>query len=358
MRVVTPYEESVMIIRRPACTVFLSLLASVALEAGQKSPGEEKVTLRQKFHKGMTSRMTMTMDMSMEMRTTGSNRADMPENIQAKIQQTQETLLRVTNVDTDGVTTLEMTFERMRQVMDMGERKIVLDSKEDPQTTDSMSQALSAAFKPLIGHTIVITFDRDQKAVEVKGMDEMWKAFGEDVKGLAMRKQMEKMFGDRQIQKMMEQCLARNLPKQPVAVGEKWISNDQMDIPIMGSVRVKTACTLAGIEQYKGRQCAKILMSAQMAPAETQPGSRPHGLPMGMKIKKSDSKGVQWFDIEAGELVELDIDQDTRIVMDMPALLGESEGPTSRPASRPSMEQHLWGKMRMTVTPEPTTKPQ
>jgi hypothetical protein len=309
----------------------------------------QKVTLRQKFTQGSTTRMTMTTDMNIKMDLPGQ---DLGEAQESKMAQTFEMLLHVSDIGPDGTTTLEMTYDRIKQSIDMGGRGVGFDSKASEQTAPE-AKMMAATLKPLLGLRVTIKLDKDLHPTEVKGFDELWKRLDADPASSGMRKQVERAFGDKQIKKMMEQFMAGSFPSHPVAVGESWKQSENVDMPMIGELNVKATSTLEGIEQYKGRRCAKIRTKAEMTSADTRPTSGPTAL-LGMKMRRCNVEGFMWFDIKAGQMIETDMDQDIVMSMQLPGAPGASAG---QPTSRRSMEQHIRGKTRIVATPEPTTRP-
>jgi len=322
--------------------------------AGPSSLGAEKVTLKHKFRKGPVTRLVTTIDMAIEMTMPDVGLPEMPKDMKVNTTQTYEMLYRVSDAEPNGNTTIEITFDRFKQAIDMNETKMEFDSKDPDRDKDNpLAKPLSSVFKSLIGCKYTVRLDKDGRVAEVKGLDEIWNTLGEGKTPQAVRDEMRKMFGDKQLNKMMSDFMGKDLPPHPVAIGESWTLDERLDVPMFGGVQTKTTCTLVAVEERKGKRCAKIGVVGTMKSTETQPVSKPRGFMPSMRIRKSDMQGFEWFDIEAGQFLEMDMDQTMEMTMGLPGPPGGGEPSASQPTSRMSIEQRMQGKTRIVAVPEP-----
>ncbi len=327
--------------------VALSVLAAIPLGSGA-ARGAEAFDLRQKFRKGETNRLEIRMDMDMKMARPGMGEAG---DMKMKMTHCFELLHHVVDVTPKGAVTLEMTYDRIKQTMDMGVMKLSFDSKDDAADEESpVTRGLAAALRPMVGLKLTIKLDEKHRVKSVSGFDAYWKALDRDSTGAALRKQMSSMFGDEQLKNMMDQWFSKYLPPKKVTVGESWTIDDVMETPMLGGLQVKATSTLIGVEDHKGKRCAKIAVVGHMKTSDTQPTSSP-SMPgvKAMKIKKCDMKGLTWFDLKAGQFAETDMEQDMHISMslDLPDVSSKPSGSASK------MEQKIKMRMRMTMKPEP-----
>ncbi|MBN1341951.1 MAG: hypothetical protein JXQ73_04685 [Phycisphaerae bacterium] len=328
----------------------LAVASAIFVLTGTAYPAE-KCQLRLKFKEGMSNRIVMTIDTDMNMKTSESS---LPIPTQSKMTQVMEMVYRVTEVAPDGGVTLEMIYDRVKQAMNMAGMSISYDSREKGQAQEGnpMAAAFAAAMEPLVRLKLIVKLDPKHHVKEVKGFDAYVRKLSRGPGGGMLAGQMGKMFGDKQLAAMLDQFFSKSLPGKPVAVGESWVTDQTLEMPMMGKLSLKTTSTLESISEHRGRRCAKILTDAKMATTPTQPAAQA-GSPARLKINSATMKGHYWFDLQAGQTIDMLTDQD----MDMSIDLQMPGQATSSPAGIPSMRQLMKSKMRMTVRPEPTTRP-
>jgi hypothetical protein len=340
-----------MTVHRFALTASAVLIPLLVLVGGPPAGAAETVLLRLKFEQGSTSRMIVTMDGIMDIDSPGKGPVG---SMKGKILQLYEILLHVADVRADGGVVLDLTYDRIKQSMNMGPIRLTVDTRDlDAARSNPMAAAMLSGIKPLLGLRLVITLDPDYRVTKVEGFDAFWRTLAEDPMGRVIGKQLAQTFGDAQLKNMLDQCFSRYLPNKAVAVGESWVGDYQMEIPMLGKVQIHSTNTLEGVEKHKGKRCAKIRLSAQMKSTGTQPSTIGTGIG-NARIRKADTKGICWFDLDAGQMIETRLDQDLRMSMALRAPMRA----TTKPAKKMSIEQRMKVKLGIVVRPEPTTRPQ
>ncbi len=325
----------------------VALAAFVALPPhGPSAQAAEKVTLRQKLPKGLRTRMIVTMNTTTETQMPGAARG---VAMKGKVGQTLELLCHVVDVSPEGETTLEIKHDRLKQSMNMGGIRVSFDTKRKPSDkADPMAKMFLDAVKPLLGLTLTVKMDRAFQVKEVQGLEAFQEKLDQGgVSGL-VGTQLGRLFSDGQLKNTMSQYITKHLPSKPVAVGDSWTSVDKVNVPMLGEMQLEMKSRLVAVEKHKGKRCAKVWIDSRMQRTSTKP-SRGTGPVKQISVRKCDTKGVYWFDIKGGQMIEAEMDNDMRL-----AMVVDARGVSGRKRSgRMSIDQRFKVKMHVVVKPEP-----
>jgi len=215
-----------------------------------------------------------------------------------------------------------------------------------------MAKDLATMMRPLLGAKLTIELDKDLQVVKdatrSKPLPSRKGGFLEGLGTAIMLGQFDQALSEEQLEKMVVQSLTKYLPRKPVAVGESWTSPEKMDAPRHAEWTATMQCRLVSIGKHKGKRCAKIQIDIKTRRTASHPAKLPDNV-MDVRLDKWDSKGLYWFDIDAGQMVEMTLDRDIRILtkteMQIPGV-NESSGPTT-------MDQRMKTKRRVIAKPVP-----
>ncbi|MDR1963099.1 MAG: DUF6263 family protein [Planctomycetaceae bacterium] len=120
----------------------------------------------------------------------------------------------------------------------------------------------------MVGLKVTMTFDQDGKIAKVEGIDEFLEkvsaSFPKPVFDM-----MKKQLSDKAMTKTFD-ALRDAMPSQPVAIGEKWNSESQSEIPIIGKIKTELQNTLKAIQQTEGKELAEIESQSQIKSDKSQ----------------------------------------------------------------------------------------
>ena len=239
---------------RRLLTVLIALAAIVpaaARAADKPKPGGPKVGLRVKYLPGKYL-MTMTQDMKQNITAGGQ---EQQQTIVARM----EMMMEVSKPGADGAREAKIIYKRIKQSVKMGAMSQEFDSN-DPAKSDG---PLAAALKPLIGAELTLTIAADGKATKVAGLDEIIDKQAKANPAAAQRLRQTKASMSKSLKDMVS-ASARTLPSKPVAPGEKWDAESPVNVPFIGQVNVKQACTLEKVEKTAAGQIAHLSVKGTM----------------------------------------------------------------------------------------------
>ncbi|MEX0700628.1 MAG: DUF6263 family protein [Planctomycetales bacterium] len=265
-------------------------LGSLLGAAGQGS-AQETVEMRWKLAAGQRLAVTQTQNMNMEMKF-GDQAITMDVNMEMNMRWDVDT------IESDGDAAMTQTIDRIRMEMKMPNQAVKFDSAT-PDAADPLGKTMAQAMMPIIGAKITQTMDPRGKVKELK-LDP------------AVQKQLQAASGamgglsEESLKQMVEQM--GGLPEQPVAVGAKW--SETVDLPLPGAKSaMKVDSTFQGIEDRDGRKLARIDIKFGVADAKpAAPASEKDEAEAAppFEVKSIDGSGKQFFDVQAGRLVEAD----------------------------------------------------
>lgn len=354
--------------------LFGSTLSPVFAQAPRAG---EKLSLKHKFRKADATRVTTAIDMTMQMKTSGPMLTPIIEMKHALL---YEMVYDVTDVTREGNITLELTYDRIKQTTTAGGTTMTADSKDEaPDESKKNDYGLWVGLKMMVGLKLTVSLDRNYRVKEVKGFDAFRKnVMGDRAPGApgqgglsgaidnALRPLAEDtwewMYGERLIRDLIDQWFTRYAPPREVAMGQSWTSLDDIDVPMfggqmVGKLQVKTTDTLLGVEQRRGKRCAKSKVASPSGAFPAESFKPAPGLDRAqVNVRTCNVDGVAWFDLNGGGLVESALNRDIAIVIQVPA---GSAGPgrsdaATRPDTSWTTEMRIQSTTRVTASPEPS----
>jgi len=206
------------------------LAALLVLAMAGSSFAAEKVTLKNSYRPG-TQVMTYSLEQA---RNVSGKQQRKPMRIAIAMELRIEKPAAARQV-------IHVTYKRFKQVAESVGWNY--DSADD-RTKDS---PIAQAFTPLLDKTIDVILGPDGKVKEVNGMDKIWETVDVDNQMAATALQgLKQQFDKRMFSQMLN--MSDFLPKGPVAPGDTWTINDDVNIPRLGIGNLKTDCRLKDVE--------------------------------------------------------------------------------------------------------------
>jgi len=212
---------------------------------------------------------------------------------------------KVTDVDTDGNTSMLTTYKSMKMNQNMSTVSIVYDSENPEKNTPPGS---SSMYDAIIGHESTITFNKKGKMISMTGNDKLLDKMIANTPEGASKEQMKAglkaQFGE-EAMKSSYGNLTNFYPNHPVKVSDSWIRNDTLSGTIGMIMNIEYTLT--------SRKEGKAYLSLD---GTVSPNSAAKGMEMmGMKMKYSlggSIKGEIIVDEKTGWADKTEIIQDLK----------------------------------------------
>jgi len=229
------------------------------------------------------------------------------------------------SVDARGVATVRMAFERVAMTMAMGPMTMEYDSALPPRD-GFFNRQMGSALGAMVGAQLEADIDANGKCLAMRGIDEMFDKLMGDLPGAAQIRDMLKgAFTEDQIKEQWFRWYRcrEALPETRMQVGHVWTDDQSMNFGPLGEVNSKTKHKLLGVEDYQGRRCAKIVLTANLDMASGGPGvsNTIPGL-KSMKMTSTGGTGLIYWDIDGERLASMV----QSIPMEMTIEIGDPEG--------------------------------
>jgi len=312
----------------PAVLV-VALAASASLAA-------DKITLKQQYPAG-TYVMTTESDMKQDMNMGPAGAMKQNVKMLMAMEMTAEKPAK------DKTQVLHISYKRIKMSVTGGPMGLSFDSERPPvagDETSPVSAMMWQMLKPLLGAKFDITIDGEGKPVKITGMDRLWEEMaGANPAAAPMMANMKKSFGD-ETMKMMFSQIAGQLPKAPVAVGEKWKTNQVLPVPMLGNMTIEQECTLKEVRKTSAGRIARIDFVGKFSKGKPKAGA--NAAPMGITISKmaGQQTGTMRFNVDTGMFTEMVVDQ--KMTMEMV--------PPGQEGAAPAMTMKQDGRTRTTFT--------
>lgn len=275
-----------------ACRLGFALL-TVALVGG--AANAQTVSLRPKFEVGEETRYRMAMRSSTAGGLPGA--AD-PAELKQLMEQTIGLKMKTVATDPEGSSTVEMVYESIKFSLDSAMMKTTFDSTK-PKTADG-DDPVAAVMRSIVGTTMTVVFDRDGNITSVKGGESLAAAaggMGGLVGGLTNAGQVRELFNN---------IFTIKRAKGSAEVGEKWKTEDAVDVGPLGKFTMTTESKL--VRASGGR--ADVEFVGTITPGPESAGA-------GVQIKDSAYTGSYVWDTRRGCLESMKSDQKIAIEGDV-----------------------------------------
>jgi hypothetical protein len=264
------------------------LTVAVVLTLAGSVTAQEKVDLSWKLAKDKPFFQEMKTTTTQNMKVMGLD-----------VNQTQEQTFYFTwkpLEEKDGKWTLEQTIDAVKMKITIAGNTIEFDST----VPGTQTNALSEFFKQLIGSKFKLTIDKDKRVSAIDA--------GDFVKKLSQANQqmaplLDKILSESALKQMADPTFGIS-PIDPVAKGESWSKDSELNLGPIGSYKTTFKYTYEGKEKAGEKELDKIKVEPTLTYAVPQGGSE--GLPF--RITKADLKsgkdstGTILFDGKAGRL--------------------------------------------------------
>jgi len=263
----------------------LCLLPAVAVVAfATAAPAlAQEVDLRPRFKTGAETKFAMVISGANEFKAEA-----MPGGGQStKIDQEIDFTLKVKDVTSDGIATVDLTYDRM--VMKVGGMfEMTFDSTKP--TDQDAGNMLASALRPLIGSSLTMTVDRDGNISKVEGFDKLkLNPSAQQMAGtLATADGVKSTFG---------QVFSTRKSDGRASVGDTWTNVDSVSAGQMGTVKTSITHTL---KSHTGGM-AKVDITGDLA---IEGGMMPE-----LKLTTSEVTGNYIWDTEVGMLKSIQTKQ-------------------------------------------------
>ena len=250
--------------------------------AAASSFAQEKTLLRSHWEPGKLYKQQT------ETQTTSTLTPTPGESIEQKLSVKQTTDIRVTPEPGTANKRAEVKFTGLTGEMYFMGQTLKFDSA-DPQSAHPL---LRQALMGTAGKSFVVVFDGEDAFVDLKEMEKL-ASDGTTVTGLAA------VADARGIGELFRQSLDVGLSRTPVALGDKWTSEESLVFPQAGKMKVTLNSKYDEIVQREGRKHARVIFEGTIAsvPAGAA-GDRNKGEPVASLSGESRLSGQVFFDLE------------------------------------------------------------
>lgn len=321
--------------------IAIGMLAGIGTAALAAEPASNQIEFKFKFEPGRSTAQRVSSTSVGTMILPGP----LPEQKFTQVfEQVLTSTCRKVNEDKSAVFDIVMSDVAMR--MTMGGFKIEYDSRTfDPKTADPAEALMGKVLGGMKGASFSATISENGRPLKIEGLAASMKAAmsklgadGDPAELKGFYDQLANLMNDDTMNEQMQSFYRMTPTKEgPIKLGEKWEQTWSMKMPLVGGdFEGKGEYELVGIEEFKGRKCAKIKVKESF---KMRPGPKDAPAPvndsaiagmlagMQMELSTSGGEGVVYVDYERGELVRMRQTQNLHLSMKIPVPVGdETEG--------------------------------
>lgn len=236
----------------------------------------------------------------------------------------------VEKVDEEGVATIAVSYEGIRQESE-GPMAMSFDSRRTGDDAKLNSPMLTQLFEPMLDMKLSMELEPTGRIRAIHGVDKLLEsvtsALGDSAPQL--KPMFESLFGEESLRRMWEFSV---FPAEPIEPGYAWKRALEMEIPMMGSVKVEFDQTFSGVETAREQRCARIELEGSVSLDVDD------SLPISVAIDSPEVTGWILFALDNGAMLE------TRQEIDMVMRMG----PKDAAAGMPTMEMSMTIAQQMT----------
>ena len=218
----------------------------------------------------------------------------------------------VTGVSTEGVGTIEVTYEAIRAEMSAAGQETSYDSTLEGDAKARNDESLAKMFEPMLDVRFRMEIEPSGRIRSFDGFEDVF-----DVLTPEMRAMLEPLFSDDALGRMFE---VNVFPEERLSVGNTWERAVEMELPMLGTIELTYENELTGFEERGGDDCVKIDLGGSIE-------LDADGSSAGFKISLDDGdiSGGMWVARDSGYIIEstvttffaLGMDMGTEMSMDM-----------------------------------------
>ncbi|MDR0705794.1 MAG: DUF6263 family protein [Planctomycetaceae bacterium] len=210
---------------------------------------QEKYTLKNRYPQG-TYEMRLETDMDMTIKIG-------EQIIPNRSNQTQYQEIVAEPIEPDGSQQTIMEIKRIVLKQTINGQEIAFDSA-DEKVKNSPLRLMGV----MVGLKVTTTFDPNGKITKVEGIEEFLEKHAQTLPKPALD-MLKKQFSGKALTKTLD-VMHEAMPKQPVAVGEQWKSENFSEIPMLGKVKTEQTNTLKEIQLVDETELAVIVSQSRM----------------------------------------------------------------------------------------------
>ncbi len=285
---------------KPTCVALLLGMFLVTTARAQDEPSApkaaaptgQKITLRLNLPKGTVRKAASNVDMKMKIAI-----GDQP--IAMNMAMGMEMGFDVQDVDSEGIHTVKLTYDRMKMKMDGGPVALDFDSAKK----DGDDNPLTAGFGALVGQSLTMKLTPQGKVTEVTGVDELAKKLGAAIPGAEQQIKQQLKETENQVGQ-----LVANFPDKPVDNGDTWTAKMKQG----GPTPMTIDATYTLLDRTQDEAIIGVDGKIEGTFAGTMTGTMNVNLKTGwtnsanMKMKVSGKQGGATIDMDATTTVKSD----------------------------------------------------
>lgn len=260
-------------------TSFFTMLTAVA---GLAATGAAQESLSWKFQPGETLHYVVVQKVDMDMSVPGEQSQKMSTN------QTMDMLWKISDVQSDGVATMTQMVDRVRMDSSGGPAGSMAYDSQSKAAVDPRQKPIADAFGKIIGAEFQVSMRPTGKIDNVIVPETL-------VKALTDSGPTGSMLTEASLKEMMTQS-AVSLPAEPIKPGATWETSQQVDLNF-GTMIVTSNLTYLGTKDGM----------AQISTKPTIDVKPKDNAVVGLKLTKSEGKGLVQFDVEKGRIAKSDL---------------------------------------------------
>jgi hypothetical protein len=253
-------------------------------------------------------RIVQDMDMKMNMEFSIPGR---PAPMKQDTTLGQEYGLTVLKENPDGGHEVEMEFLSARMSIVMEGQTLNYDSAK--KSSADKANPMADMFGKIVGSKIQYFLDASNEVERIEGVDELENRLssGSQADGLAPFR--ESMFSKDRFKQMMS--ANRYLPPMAVQPGDTWPNTQSFEMGPLGTMTMDFNSTFQSWEMHGKRNCARIESQGTI---KSTPGTNANPTGLSMTITAGDFTGISWFDPELGITIDTTMNEDMKMVMNIP----------------------------------------
>ncbi len=219
----------------------------------------------------------------------------------------------------DGGREVELEFLSARMSVMMGGKTVIsFDSTKNTANDNANPQmaavqkSVSGTFQKIIGAKIQYFFDASNAVERIEGVDALLNRLGTGDQADAASS-IKSMFSEDYFKQMIGS--SRYMPSKPVQPGDTWPIKTDIAMGGLGTMTIDYDYTFQSWQMHGKRNCARLEFQGTV---QSKPGQTPGASGMTMSISDGNSSGVSWFDPDLGITIDTTINQDMKMLMNIP----------------------------------------
>jgi hypothetical protein len=176
-------------------------------------------------------------------------------------------------------------------------------------------------FGKIVGSQIQYFLDASNEVERIEGVDELVNRLSSGAQADGFASFRESMFSKDRFKQIMS--VNRYMPPKAVQPGDTWPVKQSFELGPLGTMVMDFDGTFQRWEMHGKRNCARLEFQGTI---KSTPAANANPTGLSMTITDGDFSGVSWFDPELGITIDTTINQDVKMVMNMPANLWGKPG--------------------------------